>query len=113
MRLSHLMGCLHLQANRGAISPMRIDTPASGKGEAEFSQCLQQVHQPFGPACCEKTMLSCQGVCHRSAGYGVVRCMCGFTEIELDSILCSWHIVILLLSFESETSGTGCGEWRC
>ena len=49
MRPSHLMGCLHLQANRGAISPMRIDTPASGKGEAEFSQCLQQVHPTFWP----------------------------------------------------------------
>ena len=49
MRLSHLMGCLYLQANRGAITPMRIDTPASGKGAAEFSQCLQQVSPTFWP----------------------------------------------------------------
>ena len=27
--------------------------------------------------------------------------MCGFTEIELDSILCSWQRLIFLLSFES------------
>ena len=47
-------GILHAQANKGYITPMSVDTPASGQATTQFSECLQQVGSCSGFTCVHK-----------------------------------------------------------